>query len=173
MQAMQQRQIPPLPSPATSWAGGQTDSLGLLRLILTNPQFQQALFHAALSGAGAVPPVALPMPAIQHPGHMRSVQVPLGAVINAIAGLTGPAMMQLNARTSESDPEVPEYLVSGEGEFIVDPASAEERGRLVHTIFEASDEAQRLEAHRQRQSRPRRFPTEADEADDWARDVGL
>jgi hypothetical protein len=107
MQSMQQRQIPPLPSPATPWAGGQTDSLGLLRLILGNPHFQQALYHAALSGAGSVPPVALPMPAMD-PARMRSVQVPLGAVINAIAGLTGPAMMQLNARTSESDPEVPE-----------------------------------------------------------------
>jgi hypothetical protein len=63
--------------------------------------------------------------------------------------------------------------VSEEGEFIVDPASAEERGRLVHTIFEASDQAQRLEAYRQSQSRPRRFPTKADDADEWARDLGL
>ena len=172
MQAMQQRQIPPLPSPAMPGGGGQTDSLGLLRLILANPQFQQALHYAALSGAGAVQPLALPMPVMEHPGRMRSMQVPLGAVINAIAGLTGPAMMQLNARTSESDPEVPEYLVSEEGEFIVDPASADERGRLVHTIFEASDLAQRVH-HRPGQSRSRRSPTQAEEADEFARDVGL
>ena len=74
---------------------------------------------------------------------MRSMDIPLGAVIDAIAGLTGPALMQLNARTSEADPEVPEYLVSEDGEFIVDPASSDNRASLVVHMFEVSDEAQR------------------------------
>jgi len=174
MQALQQRQIPPLPAPAVT--APQADGLGLLRLILSNPQFQQSLQQAAMTGAGAVAPVALPMPAAQAPGHLRSMDIPLGAVINAIAGLTGPALMQLNARTSEADPEVPEYLVSEDGEFIVDPASSDDRASLVVHMFEVSDEAQRLALQHQRplsQSSPRRAYTELDEADEWARDVGL
>ena len=176
MQALQQRQIPPLPAPAVT--APQADGLGLLRLILSNPQFQQSLQQAAMTGAGAVAPVALPMPAAQAPGGMRSMDIPLGAVINAIAGLTGPALMQLNARTSEADPEVPEYLVSEDGEFIVDPASSDDRASLVVHMFEVSDEAQRLDEALQQQrqsSQPsrRRAYTELDEADEWARDVGL
>ena len=106
------------------------------------------------------------------------MDIPLGAVINAIAGLTGPALMQLNARTSEADPEVPEYLVSEDGEFIVDPASSDDRASLVVHMFEVSDEAQRLDEALQQQrqlSQPsqRRAYTELDEADEWARDVGL
>jgi len=177
MQALQQRQIPPLPAPAVT--APQADGLGLLRLILSNPQFQQSLQQAAMTGAGAVAPVALPMPAAQVPGGMRSMDIPLGAVINAIAGLTGPALMQLNARTSEADPEVPEYLVSEDGEFIVDPASSDDRASLVVHVFEVSDEAQRLafqqqgQLSRSSQSSQRRAYTELDEADEWAREVGL
>jgi len=177
MQALQQRQIPPLPAPGMSAPyapAPQADGLGLLTMILSNPQFQQALQQAAMTGAGTAAPVALPIPALQPPARMRSVDIPLGAVINAIAGLTGPALMQLNARTSEADPEVPEYLVSEEGEFVVDPASSDERAALVIHMFEVSEEAQRLAALRQqRQSRPRRADTEPDDADAWARDVGL
>ena len=171
MQALQQRQIPPLPAPAPAVTAPQADGLGLLRLILSNPQFQQSLQQAATTGAGAVAPVALPMPAMQPPGGMRSMDIPLGAVINAIAGLTGPALMQLNARTSEADPEVPEYLVSEDGEFIVDPASSDDRASLVVHMFEVSEEAQRLA--QQHQPSPPRADTELDEADEWARDVGL
>ena len=174
MQALQQRQIPPLPAPAVT--APQADGLGLLRLILSNPQFQQSLQQAAMTGAGAVAPVALPMPAAQAPGRMRSMDIPLGAVINAIAGLTGPALMQLNARTSEADPEVPEYLVSEDGEFIVDPASSDDRASLVvhHVRGERRGPAPRRGAPAAAdQPSPRRAYTELDEADEWARDVGL
>ena len=173
MQALQQRQIPPLPvaappmMAAPSWPGSpQADGLALLRLILLNPQFQQALSQAAGSRV-APPPVTLPMPAIEPPSRMRPVDIPLGAVLNAISALTGPAMMQLNARTSEEDPEVPAYLVSEEGEFVVDPSSPDDRASLVVHMFEVSDEAQRLAALRQRQSRPQ------DETDLWAYEFGL
>jgi len=174
MQALQQRQIPPLPvaappaMAAPSWPGSpQADGLALLRLILLNPQFQQALGQAVTGSGVAPPPVRLPMPAIEPPSRMRPVDIPLGAVLNAISALTGPALMQLNARTSEEDPEVPAYLVSEEGEFVVDPSSPDDRASLVVHMFEASDEAQRLAALRRRQSRPQ------DETDLWAYEFGL
>jgi hypothetical protein len=180
MQALQQHQIPSLPAAApaimatpTSPGSPQADGLGLLRLILLNPQFQQALHQAAMSGGAAPPPVTLPVPAIDPPSRLRPVEIPLGAVLNAISGLTGPAMMQLNARTSEADPEVPAYLVSEEGEFIVDPASPDDRASLVVHMFEVSDETQRLQALRQRQSRQHQSDPETDESEAWARDFGL
>lgn len=178
MQALQQRQIPPLTAAgmgATPLGAPQADGLGLLRLIVSNPHFQQALQQAAMTGAGPAAPVSLPMPAAQPVGDLRSMHIPLGAVINAIASLTGPALMQLNARTSEADPEVPEYLVSEDGEFVVDPASSDDRAALVVHMFEVSDEAQRLAAFReqQHQSSYDRAVTELDETDEWARDIGL
>ena len=173
MQALQQRQIPPLPAAppimaTPSWPGSpQADGLALLRLILLNPQFQQALNQAVTGSNVPPPPVTLPVPAVEPPSRLRPVDIPLGAVLNAISALTGPAMMQLNARTSEEDPEVPAYLVSEEGEFVVEPSSPDDRASLVVHMFEVSDEAQRLAALRQRQSRPQ------DETDVWAYEFGL
>ena len=105
---------------------------------------------------------------------MRSVDIPLGAAINAIAGLTGPALMQLNARTIEADPEVPEDPVSEDGEFIVDPGERRRPGVAGGSYVrgERRGAAPRGAAATSIVSAP--LPTtELDDADAWARDVGL
>jgi hypothetical protein len=152
IQALSQRQIPPLPPPVyaqaapfyPAWAPAPpADGMAALRAILVNPQFQQALQWSAAMGPGGPRSVQLPVPAPGHPGGARPVDVPLGAVMNAIASLAGQSMGQLNAGTREDEPEVPGYLVDEQGEFVVDPASAEERAALVAHLFRMNEEAHR------------------------------
>ena len=154
IQALSQRQIPPLPPPAyaqpapspyyPAWSlAPRQDGLAALRAILGNPQFQHALHWSAAMGAGGPRSVQLPVPAPGQPGGARPVDVPLGAVMNAIASLAGQSMTQLNAGTREDEPEVPGYLVDEEGEFVVDPTSAEERAALVAHLFRMNEEAHR------------------------------
>jgi len=183
LQALQQRQIPPLPgpvvqpapAPAPVHAQPRTDALGLLRLILTNPQLQQALQSGAPGAAAATMPrsVELPVPAPAAPRHVRSVPIPLGAVMNAIAALAGQSMTELNEYTREEESEVPEYLVDEAGDFVVDPASADDRAALVAHLFRLSDATQRSGRYPRLNRRPAPARVELDEHDQWARDAGF
>jgi hypothetical protein len=176
--ALQQRQVPPLPgaAPATGAAatGGPaattppTQALEMLRVIVANPQFQQALQQTATSGAAAPRAVTLPVPASTPSGPTRPVEIPLGAVMNAIAALAGQSMTDLNAMTTEDDPEVPSYLVSDDGDFIVDPASPDDRAALVSHLFCVSDHAQRI--HDAWASEDRYEP---DESEEWLLAAGI
>jgi hypothetical protein len=182
LQALRDRQIPSLPglpsqpppavTPAASMAP-QTDAMTLLRLILGNPQFQQALQWSAVMGAAGPRAVELPVPATSAPRRMRSVPIPLGAVMNAISALAGQSMTELNANTREDDPEVPAYLVDEEGEFIVDPAIPHDRAALVAHLFRVSEQAERAGRFRPPDSLPREAADELDESDEWAREAGF
>jgi hypothetical protein len=145
LQALQQRQIPPLPGtapePSAPAAPARADGMALLSLILSHPHFQQALQQAAAHGTAAPRTVALPVPSTSYPPHMRSVPIPLGAVLNAISALVRPSLVELNAATAEEDPEIPSYLVDDDGQFIVDPASSADRAALVAHLFRLSDAA--------------------------------
>jgi hypothetical protein len=186
LQALQQRQIPPLPggvsqpvtAPAPAMAPTrtaapppQTDALGLLRVILTNPQLQQALQFMP-AGAATPPPVQLPVPAAA-PGQARPVQVPLGAVLNALVALSGRAMTELNENVSEEEPEIPGYLVGDDGDLLVDPASADDRAALVTHLFVLSDAAQRSGWYPQLGDASEGADVELDESEEWAREAGI
>jgi hypothetical protein len=141
--ALRQRQIPALPGPYASPAptpAAAPDAMAMLRVILSNPQFLNAL----QSTAAPVParPVSLPVPVAATAPRLRQVPIPLGAVLNAIASLAGASMTDLSAASREDEPEVPAYLVDAEGAFIVDPASADDRAALVAHFFLLSAEAQ-------------------------------
>jgi hypothetical protein len=187
LQALQQRQIPPLPGAVSQPVGAlapamppmrtaapppQTDALGLLRVILTNPQLQQALQFMP-AGAATPPPVQLPVPTPAAPGQARPVQVPLGAVLNALVALSGRAMTELNENVSEEEPEIPEYLVGDDGDFLVDPASADDRAALVTHLFLLSDAAQRSGWYPQLEGASDEADVELDESEEWARDAGI
>jgi len=181
LQALHQREIPPLPAPvplaaavappAGVPAAPQFDALSLLRLILVNPQFQQALQPTV---AGTMPrTLHLPVPTPAVPSRTRPVPIPLGAVINAIAALAGQSLTELHAGTAEDEPEVPGYLVDAEGEFIVDPASPDDRAALVAHYFRINDQAQQEAARRQSGRRSFEADDELSEGDAWARDAGF
>jgi hypothetical protein len=105
--------------------------------------------------------------------QMRPVAIPLGAVINTIAALAGQSLTELHAGTAEDEPEVPDYLVDADGEFIVDPASAEDRAALVAHYFRINNQA-RHEAGLPRPGRRASRPGgELSDSDAWARDAGF
>jgi hypothetical protein len=143
LQALQQRQVPPLPGPyAQPTAVPQHNAMTLLSLMLANPNLQRTLQTAHMTG---VPPrsVDLPVPASIAPVRTRQVQIPLGAVMNALTALAGQAMTELNESTPEDDPEMPSYLVGDDGDFLVDPADPNDRAALVAYLFRLNDEAER------------------------------
>ena len=85
---------------------------------------------------------------------------------NENASLAGQALTELHESCREDDPEVPEYLVNDEGEFIVDSASPEERAALVTHYFRLAGEAQRSGWFGE-------SAAGLDESDSWARDAGF
>jgi hypothetical protein len=162
LQSLGQQQIPPLPgsplAPTTAPAVSPPNALSLLSMILSNPQLHQALQQAAVMGSAAPRSVPLTMPAPALP-HMRSLRLPLGAVVNTILRLAGEAMTELNEQTSEA------------GDFIVDPTSPDDRAALVAHLFRIDDEARRVGALWQAESSD--SAGELDESDEWAREAGF
>ncbi len=103
----------------------------------------------------------MPMPA--QPQYQQPMPIPLGAVMNAIAQLAGRSMTELNAGTREEEPEVPVYLVDEQGEYVVDPANAEDRAALVAHLFQVTAAAtEHVEPL-----------VEMDESESWAREAGF
>ena len=117
--------------------------------------------------------VELPIPATGAPRQTQSVRIPLAAVVNALAALTGPTMTELNESTSEEDPEVPAYLVDDNGDFFVDPASADDRAALVAHLFRVSNATQRSGRFPQLRRPSAEADGELDESDAWARAAGF
>lgn len=147
-------------------SGAPLDATAMLRLMLANPQLHQALQWSAVLGPAAPREVELPVPASGARGRARTVRVPLGAVLNTIMGLTRQSMAELHANGAVEDPAVPEYLLGEDGEFLVDPASSNERAALVEHLFRLSHEAERAGW----------FEDEGggyeDESESWAREAG-
>ena len=115
----------------------------MLRTIMGNPQFQQAMHWSAVMGQGAPRSIQLPIPAPGYPGDVRSVSIPMGAVMGTLSTLAGNTRTQIGATTREDESEVPEYLIDEDGDFVVDPASPDDRAALVAHLFRLNEEAQR------------------------------
>jgi hypothetical protein len=177
--------IPPLPGQAypgmaapsamgyPSHAGPQTDATSLLRMFLGSPHLHQALQSAAVFGQAGPRTMELPMPAYGVPGGMRTVQIPLGAVLNPIMSLAGRAMEEMNASTREDDPELPEYLVGEDGQLLVDPANPDQRAALVVHMMRASQEATRSGWFSQGEGADEGVDEGVDESEAWAREAGF
>jgi hypothetical protein len=163
MQALLQRQIPSLPrvapQPVTQRqtaapTAAQPDALGLLGQIITNPQLQRAL-QAPSAGGLASTNVQLPVPVAGAPQQRQSLQIPLAAVLSAIGSL---AARSESGFAEADDSDVPAYLIGDDGDYLVDPASADDRDALIVHLFRLSDAAQDS-------------GDEPDESEDWARDA--
>jgi hypothetical protein len=177
VQALQQGAIPSLPAapsppppafqggPAMAPSpGGAMDATAMLRMMMGNPQLQQALQWAAVLGPAAPRTVELQVPAPNMPA--RTQQVPLGAALGALGTLLRRSLYELNASTREDEPEMPEYLMGEEGELLVDPASPEDRAALVTHLF-------RIDAAARRSGLLAESDEGLDEADAFAREAGF
>jgi hypothetical protein len=106
---------------------------------------------------------------------MRTVALPVGSVANLIATLAGRVAEEMNAHTSESDPELPDFLVDDRGQLIVDPADAGQRAALVAHTIRTSREAVRSGWFGQAAGPlPQVEPLDRGESDEaWAREAGF
>ena len=150
--------------------------------MLANPNLQRTLHAAHITG---VPPrsVELPVPATAAPPRTRQVQIPLGAVMNALNLLAGQAMTELTESTPEDDPEMPSYLVGDDGDLLVDPADPNDRAALVAYLFRLSDEVERSGYAEAAQAEPAEDEAaayyedetedEQDESEEWAEAAGF
>lgn len=143
-----QRPGTPTAPTGTPAAGGQLNATALLGLLLSNrgglqQVLQRALQQAPVTGSAARREVVVEVPS-NAGGYesTRSVSIPLGAVMNTIASLATQSMVELNANTHESDPEIPEYLLGEDGQFIVDPANPDQRAALVLHYLRAARHAE-------------------------------
>jgi hypothetical protein len=181
LQALQQRQIPPVTPPApppavppVAGTAAQPDALAMLRAILTNPQLHQALRPAgAPAGAPTARTVQLPVPTPAAPPQTRAVPIPVDEVLRAILSLAGHATARAGEDFGEGDSEFPEYLVGEDGRFLVDPANADDRVALVAHLFLLNDAARRSGRYPQLRRRPGAAAFGRDASDDWAREAGF
>jgi hypothetical protein len=141
----------------------QVAGLVLLQAVLANPQFQQTLRSAAMGAAARNVYLPLPMPA--QPQLQQQLPIPLGAVMNAIAQLASQSMTEMTENTAEEAPPVPAYLIDEDGEYVVDPANAEDRAALVAHLFRVNAEAIRGGESDE--------AIETDDSEAWAREAGF
>lgn len=146
-QLQQQRQMQMQQQRQQGAQGGQANAAALVSMLMSNPQLQRALQQAVMQGRAGRREVVMEVPG--ESGGTRSVAIPLGAVMNTVAALASQAMVELNEQTHESDPEVPEYLLGEDGQYIVDPADPDQRAALVlhymrgarHVEYDAATQA--------------------------------
>ncbi|MGD8588233.1 MAG: hypothetical protein PVG22_05320 [Chromatiales bacterium] len=185
MQALQGRQIPSLPrggqrpasprppaarpatgrptaTPTAAPGRGQFNATALLGLIMNNPQLMQAIRGAPFARQAGVRRVEVNIP------NGESVSIPLADVLNTFAVLAQESVLELNDTSSEYAENIPEYLIGEDGEFIVDPQSAEDRAALVLHLLRLDGEMERyaewddLNAY-----------DETEESDLWVREAGF
>jgi hypothetical protein len=122
---------------------------------LFQPQVLQALLAMTMGSAG------------RQTIPVRGNLVPLGAFANLIGTLVNQVEAEYNAATQETGENIPQYLMDSNGEFIVDPAVAEQRaGLLMNLLQQANQENFAQEAVKRRdvgRYRQQSLLTEVDE----------
>jgi len=95
---------------------------------LFQPQVLQALLAMTMGSAGRQ--------TIPVKGNL----VPLGAFANLIGTLANQVAAEYNAATQETGENIPQYLMDSNGEFIVDPAVAEQRAGLLMNLLQQANQ---------------------------------
>jgi hypothetical protein len=132
--------------------------------LLSNPQIMQAIRSALFRGRqGAL-----------HIGAGRtSARIPTGDVMATIARLARESALELNALAGEDAAEIPDYLISEDGEFVVDPEFDEDREALVLEYLRRQGEIDRYDEPGGRVVIEGSAGNEMDESEVWAREAGL
>ena len=103
-------------------------------MLLNNPQLRHMITSAAVAGRRGARELE-----IEVPGAHSSVGIPVEALVEAISLLAQESTHELGdlARSvagtyaQENLPQMGDYLIGEDGEWIVDPSSAEQRAALV------------------------------------------
>jgi len=150
-----------LPPQFVAPAAPQANATALMALLMNNPQIVQAMQAAPFSPTPQGVAINLP--------NQAPMSIPLNAVMNTIAQLAQASTRELSALPGESEQDIPDYLLAGDGSFIVDPADPQQRAALaLHWL--------RADAEAQRHGSPQAFGsggTGFDEAEAWAREAGF
>jgi hypothetical protein len=136
-------QVTQPPATPTAAPGRRLDATALLGLLLSNPLVQQTVQSAAVLGASGPRTVEVPVPNPAAAGRVDGVQLPPGAIVNALRWLAGESLAEMNAFTGEEDAVVPPHLVGESGDFLVDPTDPDRRAALATHYLRIADEAER------------------------------
>lgn len=133
--------MPAGPPQSSMMLGGPADlpaanATALMALLMSNPQFMQALQAAPFSTG--MPSVAV------NPPNSAPVPIPLSAVMNTLAQLAQASSRELSEMSTEGEAQIPEYLLADDGSLIADPASPQEQAELVLNWLRAGAQARRL-----------------------------
>ena len=129
-----------------------------LTSLLSNPQVQQGLMQLLMGSMG------------RQTVRIAGESVPTAALANAIEVFAREAAAEQTALRGAATEATPRYLMDEYGEFVVDPASPEERAALIFELVDEDNEAITAafdEAEVDRQSRLREYVEDLyDELDD-------
>jgi hypothetical protein len=161
--------------PARSGTTAQTGTPGRIPLnntaqlasLLNNPQIMQALRSALFRGREGTLHIEADVS-----GGMP-VEIPMGDAMAAIARLAGESALELNTLAGEEAARIPDYLVSEDGEYIVDPACDEARGALILENLRRQGEFDRYNALRGDVEIEGLADNEVDASEVWAREAGF
>ncbi len=159
---------PPAARPAPARGGPQRggaplNATALLQTVMGNPQLQQMLRQALLTGRSGRREVVVEVPS-PRTGRSRAVTLPVAAVVNVIRELSEQSLAEFDGYASE-DSAVPEYLLSEEGEYLVDPSDRSQRAELALQYLRAAAEAELYGAVEPRFGAENSMPT--DFFEDW------
>jgi len=135
--------------------------------LLNNPQIMQALRSALFRGREGAFRVEADI------SNSMPASIPLRDVMVTIARLAQESALELNALAGEDAAEVPSYLISEDGEYIVDPESAEDRDALVLENLRRQSELERYDDLGGYVAMDGVAGNEMDESEVWAREAGL
>jgi hypothetical protein len=135
--------------------------------LLNNPQIMQALRSALFRGREGALRVEADI------SNSTPESIPLGDVMVTIARLAQESALELNALAGEGAVEIPSYLVSEDGEYIVDPESAEDRDALVLENLRRQGELGRYDDLGGYVAMDGVAGNEMDESEVWAREAGF
>lgn len=153
----------------TRWARSRQPMNNTAQLagLLNNPQIQQLLRSSLFRRREGVVRIESDGP------YSESVSIPMADVVNTISRLARASAVELHALDDEDAPEIPEYLVGEDGDYIIDPECPEAREALVLEYLRDQSEADRYAELSGWDDMAGGGGYDTDAPEEWAREAGF
>lgn len=135
--------------------------------LLNNPQILQALRSALFRGREGTLRIEANI------SDSIPAKIPLADVVDTIARLAQESALELNALAGDDSAEIPDYLVSEDGEYIVDQECAEDRQSVVLGLLRLQGELDRYDELGGWVEAEGMAGNVLDESEVWAREAGF